>query len=79
MLTILLFVSATFITEPKPLPPQPKQPIEFYNKEGLVDEKLREKNQKKKREKASENHKFYATFYSERKTREKFVRSYGHH
>lgn len=78
MLTVLLLASATFITEPKPQTPQPKQPIEFYNKEGMVAEKKRRIEKKKEKEKASTNHKFYEAFL-ERKTRVKFVRSYSHH
>lgn len=77
MLTILLLASATFITEPKPQAPQPKQPIEIYNKEGLVAEKKR-RFESKKNKKNLHNHKFYEAFL-ERKTRVKFIRSYGHH
>lgn len=77
MLAILLLASATFITEPKPLPPQPKQPIELFNKEGLITKECEEQEKKKKGTK--EDHQKFFVSCLNNKTKVNIAQSRKHH
>lgn len=75
MLTILLFASATFITEPKPQLPQPKQPIEIRNKECLTPEEKIRRKMEEKRVKDRQQQKKFSTSFLNKKTKVGIVQS----
>ena len=76
MLSILILTLATFITEPKPLPPQPKQPVELFNKEGLITEEREDKQEKKK--KGTKDHQKFFAAYTTHRTKVNIAQSRKH-
>lgn len=77
MLTVLILASVPVITTPKPLPPQPKQPLEFFNKEGLITMECEEQEKKKKG--AKDNHQKFFTAYTTKRTKVNIAQSRKHH
>lgn len=75
MLTVLILASVPVITTPKPLPPQPKQPIELFNKEGLITKECEEQEKEKKKKGAKDNHQKFFTAYTTKRTKVNIAQS----